>query len=79
MNDKSAVPLIVLLKINKPINDCEQKAANAPVNNTSLPKYFLLFFYLFSLYIANILKPIIIVPKTNTTKPIRPKYPKSNP
>ena len=73
MNDKSAVPLMVLLNINKPIKDCAENAANAPVSNTSLPKYFLLFFSLFSLYMDNILKPMIKVPKTNTAKPIRPK------
>ena len=62
-----------------PIKACEQNAANAPVNNTSLPRYFLLFFSLLSRYMVKILKPISIVPSTNTINPIRPAYPKSNP
>ena len=35
--------------------------------------------YLMIRFIRNILKPMIIVPKTNTIKPMSPKYPKSKP
>ena len=79
INVNNAIPLMDLLKMNNPINACEQNAANAPVNNTSLPKYFLLFFSLFSLYIFNTLNPMSIVPSTNVIKPARPNIPKSNP
>ena len=77
MKVKSAVPLILRLNMNRPINAWDMKAVRDPINKTSFPKYFLLFFSLLSLYSFNIFSPTTIVKRVKPIMTINPRYPKS--